>query len=149
MKASGTFRAGSLPRALTSSCMRLQVGRGFKREVRGHSGARLHLVSRQLTPCALSEGQLVKQRLHRASTVWQTLNSSRRGSMSWNLRSLGRPPTLWWLLMVWECLRPLPGGGQDSITSGYSVPCVAPLLSISDPSRATSRMLGGGQRGSE
>lgn len=38
-------------------------------------------------------------------------------------RSLGRPPTLWWDLIVWLCFCPLPGGGHDSITSGYKVPC--------------------------
>ena len=52
-----------------------------------------------------------------------TLNSSRSGSISSNCRSSGRPPTLWWLLMVWLCFWPLPGGGHDSMTSGYRVPC--------------------------
>mmetsp|Transcript_21332 Transcript_21332/g.63932 ORF Transcript_21332/g.63932 Transcript_21332/m.63932 type:complete len:277 (+) Transcript_21332:892-1722(+) len=56
-----------------------------------------------------------------------SLNSSRNGSMSANCRSLGSPPTLWWLLMVCECFWPLPGGGHDSITSGYSVPCTRNL----------------------
>jgi hypothetical protein len=37
--------------------------------------------------------------------------------------TLGRPPTLWWLLMVWLCFWSDPGGGHDSITSGYNVPC--------------------------
>jgi hypothetical protein len=52
-----------------------------------------------------------------------SLKSSLNGSMSLNCRSLGSPPTLWWLLMVWLCFWPLPGGGQLSITSGYRVPC--------------------------
>lgn len=51
-----------------------------------------------------------------------SLNRSLSGSMSFNFISLGRPPTLWWLLIVWEWVLPLPGGGQDSITSGYKVP---------------------------
>jgi hypothetical protein len=42
-----------------------------------------------------------------------------------NLRSFGSPPTLWCDLMVWLCFCPVPGGGHDSMTSGYSVPFVA------------------------
>ena len=59
-----------------------------------------------------------------ATRSLRTLNSSRRGSMRVNCRSLGRPPTLWWLFIVWLCFCLLPGGGQDSITSGYRVPWV-------------------------
>mmetsp|Transcript_24890 Transcript_24890/g.41612 ORF Transcript_24890/g.41612 Transcript_24890/m.41612 type:complete len:287 (+) Transcript_24890:501-1361(+) len=51
-----------------------------------------------------------------------SLKRNRSGSASSNPRSLGRPPTLWCDLMVCECFMPLPGGGQLSITSGYSVP---------------------------
>ena len=43
--------------------------------------------------------------------------------MSVNCRSLGRPPTLWCDLIMWLCFWFLPGGGIDSMTSGYSVPC--------------------------
>lgn len=57
-----------------------------------------------------------------------TLNSSLRGSMRVKSRSLGSPPTLWWDLIVWLCFCPLPGGGQDSITSGYKVPCNTIIL---------------------
>mmetsp|Transcript_5660 Transcript_5660/g.24022 ORF Transcript_5660/g.24022 Transcript_5660/m.24022 type:complete len:314 (-) Transcript_5660:349-1290(-) len=52
-----------------------------------------------------------------------SLNSMRRGSTSSNPSSLGKPPTLWCDLMVCECFWSEPGGGQDSMTSGYSVPC--------------------------
>ena len=47
----------------------------------------------------------------------RALKSSFRGSMSVNCRSLGRPPTLWWLLMVWLCFWPEPGrrAGLDDV----------------------------------
>ena len=47
-----------------------------------------------------------------------SLNSNRNGSTSWNSRSSGNPPTLWWLLMF-----AVPAPPPDSTTSGYNVPC--------------------------
>ena len=46
-----------------------------------------------------------------------SLNSLRSGSTSWNCRSSGSPPTLWWDLMF-----AVPVPPPDSTTSGYSVP---------------------------
>ena len=68
-----------------------------------------------------------------------SLNSSRSGSTSLNLRSSGSPPTLWWLLMF-----AVPEPPPDSTTSGYSVPCtrkstsdpVSPTMSRTAPSNA-------------
>ena len=65
-----------------------------------------------------------------------------------NCRSLGRPPTLWCDLIMWLCFWFLPGGGIDSMTSGYSVPCsrhasmrgqhlLACLITDADPTRDT------------
>jgi hypothetical protein len=36
------------------------------------------------------------------------------------LQVFGRPPTLcqWWLLIMWLCFAPEPGGGHDSMTVG-------------------------------
>jgi len=48
-----------------------------------------------------------------------SLKSSLKGSISVNCRSLGKPPTLWCDLIVWLCFWSLPGGGHDSMTSGY------------------------------
>ena len=50
-----------------------------------------------------------------------SLNRSRSGSISFNFMCSGKPPTLWWLLMVWLG----PFTLLDSITSGYSVPCTS------------------------
>jgi hypothetical protein len=111
MKASGT--PSSRPMART--CRGSEDGGGFEtltlgmqegwagRHTRLDSGA-----ARSLPPSLAP--------LTRART--SSLNSSLKGSMSLNCRSLGRPPTLWWLLMVWLCFWPLPGGGHDSMTSG-------------------------------
>ena len=52
-----------------------------------------------------------------------SLNNQRSGSTRSNSMSSGRPPTLWWDLMV-DAL-PWP----DSMTSGYSVPCTRYLAS--------------------
>ena len=41
--------------------------------------------------------------------------------MSWNRRSAGSPPTLWWVLIFWAVLV---SDVADSMTSGYSVPWV-------------------------
>src|SRR6266567_2951607 len=49
-----------------------------------------------------------------------SLNNSRSGSMSFHGRLGGRPPTLWWVLMVADGP---PLADVDSMTSGYSVPC--------------------------
>lgn len=51
-----------------------------------------------------------------------SLKSKLSGSISFRFISAGSPPTLWWLFIVWEWFLPLPGGGHDSITSGYRVP---------------------------
>ena len=48
-----------------------------------------------------------------------SLNSSRSGSTSVKRMRSGRPPTLWWLLIVADG----PRTDTDSMTSGYSVPC--------------------------
>mmetsp|Transcript_9244 Transcript_9244/g.22746 ORF Transcript_9244/g.22746 Transcript_9244/m.22746 type:complete len:241 (-) Transcript_9244:657-1379(-) len=60
--------------------------------------------------------------MSRPSLRTSSLKSMRRGSMSSKPSSLGKPPTLWWDLMVWLCFWSDPGGGHDSMTSGYSVP---------------------------
>ena len=54
-----------------------------------------------------------------------SLNRVRSGSMSWNLMSFGRPPTLWCDLML-----AAPSPQPDSTTSGYSVPCTRNLTSL-------------------
>ena len=41
--------------------------------------------------------------------------------MSWNRRSAGSPPTLWWVLIFWAVFV---SDVADSMTSGYSVPWV-------------------------
>ena len=41
-----------------------------------------------------------------------------------NCMSFGKPPTLWWLLIVWAVSVP------DSMTSVYSVPCARNLASL-------------------
>ena len=71
----------------------------------------------------LNSSRRCRSKRAHSPTHTHTLNSSRRGSMSENWRSSGSPPTLWCDLMVCECFWPLPGGGQDSMTSGYRVPC--------------------------
>ncbi|KAH3661515.1 hypothetical protein OGAPHI_006362 [Ogataea philodendri] len=47
-----------------------------------------------------------------------SLNSSLSGSINLSFMSSNKPPTLWWVLMVWEG----PLNEIDSITSGYKVP---------------------------
>ena len=80
-----------------------------------------HHTTPEAWPCKkLRKLQIILRKLIQIGT--SSLNRSLSGSMSFNFISFGRPPTLWWLLMVWECVLPLPGGGHDSITSGYKVP---------------------------
>ncbi len=61
-----------------------------------------------------------------------SLKSSRRGSTSASFIRSGRPPTLWWVLIVCDG----PRTDTLSITSGYSVPCTRNAAS---PSRSASR----------
>ena len=67
--------------------------------------------------CRTSSGMPRSRPILRTSS----LNKSLSGSISLSFILSGRPPTLWWVLMVCDG----PRTERDSITSGYSVPCTS------------------------
>ena len=70
----------------------------------------------------------------RPSCRTSSLKSCRSGSTRANRIRSGRPPTLWWLLIVADC----PTTDTLSMTSGYSVPCARKSNEPSDCARSSN-----------